>query len=164
LVPGRIVGVMRGLELKVPPVALVFICAGLMWVADASAPRFAFQFQFQFQALVAEAFVFVGMIVSMLGVIEFRRAKTTVNPTKPTSSSSLVEGGIYKWTRNPMYLGFLLVLSGWAVWLGNYVGFAVLPAFVTYMNCFQIRPEERALESIFGEEFARYRSRVRRWI
>jgi protein-S-isoprenylcysteine O-methyltransferase Ste14 len=153
---------MRGLELKVPPVALVFICAGLMWVADASAPRFGFQFRSQ--ALVAGAFVFVGMIVSMLGVIEFRRAKTTVNPTKPTSSSSLVEGGIYKWTRNPMYLGFLLVLSGWAVWLGNYVGFAVLPAFVTYMNSFQIWPEERALESIFGEEFARYRSQVRRWI
>ncbi len=152
---------MRGLELKVPPVALVLIVGGLMWFA-ASAPRF--RFQYPFQPIIAGAFALAGAVVSLLGVVEFRRAKTTVNPTKPASSSSLVAAGIYKWTRNPMYLGFLLILGGWALWLGNFASLIFLPAFVYYMNRFQIAPEERALASIFGENFRRYQSEVRRWI
>lgn len=153
---------MRGLELKVPPVALVFMAAGLMWFVYAGTRRFCFRFPFQ--AVVAGAFAFGGTVVSLLGVIEFRRARTTVNPTKPTSSSSLVATGIYRWTRNPMYLGFLLILVGWALWLGNFLSLVVLPAFVFYMNRFQIAAEERALESLFGEQFTRYQSQVRRWI
>ena len=67
-------------------------------------------------------------------------------------------------TRNPMYLGFLLVLLGWAIYLSNVLAFLLLPAFILYMNRFQIYPEEKALASLFGEEFASYKSRVRRWL
>ena len=98
------------------------------------------------------------------GVIEFRRAKTTVDPTKPDSASSLVRTGIYRRTRNPMYLGFLLILTGCAAALANLTSFLILPAFVVYMNRFQIKPEERALASIFGDDFKAYYSEARRWI
>ena len=83
---------------------------------------------------------------------------------KPDSTSSLVVSGIYGYTRNPMYLGFLLVLLAWAIFLSNFVALALLPAFVVYMNHFQIGPEERALGSLFAQEYQAYLARVRRWI
>ena len=82
---------------------------------------------------------------------------------KPETASALVVAGIYRHTRNPMYVGFGLVLVGWGIFLGNALAFIFLPAFVLHMNRFQIRPEERALAKIFGPEFAAYQSRVRRW-
>ena len=83
---------------------------------------------------------------------------------KPDASSSLVVSGVYARSRNPMYLGFLLVLVGWAVFLSNVLGFLLLPAFIFYMNRFQIEPEERALRSLFGQAFVTYKSRVRKWL
>jgi protein-S-isoprenylcysteine O-methyltransferase Ste14 len=80
------------------------------------------------------------------------------------SSTSLVVSGVYAFTRNPMYLGFLLMLAGLAVFLSNAVGFLLLPAFVFYISRFQIEAEERALTSRFGKEFITYKSRVRRWL
>jgi protein-S-isoprenylcysteine O-methyltransferase Ste14 len=150
------------LELKIPPVALVIIIGFAMWLGRAFAP--VFNFQFPFQSIVAWLFAFLGITVSALGFLEFRRAKTTLNPTTPGSSSSLVTHGVYQHTRNPMYLGFLLILLGWATATANLLAFLFLPAFVLYMNEFQITPEERALVGIFGDEFKRYCSHVRRWI
>ena len=92
------------------------------------------------------------------------RAGTTVNPIKPETAGSLVVSGIYRRTRNPMYLGFLLGLAGWAVFLSNALAFIFLPVFVLYLNRFQIRREERALASVFGKDFAAYQSKVRRWL
>jgi protein-S-isoprenylcysteine O-methyltransferase Ste14 len=105
-----------------------------------------------------------GAVIGGLGFASFIRAKTTVNPMKPDSSSSLVVSGIYQFTRNPMYLGFLLGLFGWAIFLSNALAFFLLPAFIAYMNRFQIEPEEKALARLFGEQFVAYRSRVRRWL
>ena len=151
-----------GLELKIPPVALIIVAALLMWLSAQYFP--GLNFRFPFQSIVGWMIGLMGMIASSLGFVEFRRAKTTLNPTKPESSSSLVRTGIYRHTRNPMYLGFLLMLVGWAILMGNAVSFLGLPLFVLYMNAFQITPEERALTTIFGEEFRAYRSDVRRWI
>jgi len=89
---------------------------------------------------------------------------TTVNPMKPESSSALVRSGIYAWSRNPMYVGFLLILIAWAILLSNATAFVFLPGFLLYMNRFQIEPEERALFSTFGQHFTAYAARVRRWI
>jgi protein-S-isoprenylcysteine O-methyltransferase Ste14 len=83
---------------------------------------------------------------------------------KPASASVLVDGGIYRLTRNPMYLGFLVVLLGWAIFLSNIVAFLLLPAFVYYMNRFQIKPEEKALVARFGQTFTAYKTRVHRWL
>jgi len=106
----------------------------------------------------------IGVLVCLSGVISFRRSKTTVNPTKPDSTSALVVSGVYKYTRNPMYVGFALVLLGWAAFLSNLAAFALAPVFVVYIDRFQIRPEERVLFSLFPHEYPAYRAKVRRWV
>jgi len=153
---------MHVLELKVPPVAVVLVTAGFMWLVAWAVP--ALEFRFPARDLVAVSLALAGAVTSALGVISFGRARTTVNPMKPESSSSLVTSGIYRLTRNPMYLGFLLVLLGWAVFLSSILAFLFLPAFIVYMNHFQIEPEERALATLFGEAFAAYKARARRWL
>jgi protein-S-isoprenylcysteine O-methyltransferase Ste14 len=150
------------LELKVPPVVVVFVTAALMWAAAMFTPALSQPFGARY---LAAGFLFLlGLLISLLGVTSFKRAKTTVNPLTPQSASSLVTSGIYQRTRNPMYLGFLLALVGWCVFLSNVAAFVFLPLFILYMNRFQIRPEERALAALFGDEFVRYRSKVRRWL
>jgi protein-S-isoprenylcysteine O-methyltransferase Ste14 len=153
---------MHVLELKVPPVAVVLAAAALMWFVAWAVP--AFGFLLPARDWVAMSFALVGAVTSALGVVSFRRAGTTVNPMKPDSSSSLVASGIYRLTRNPMYLGFLLVLLGWAIFLSSVLAFLFLPAFILYMNRFQIEPEERALAALFGQAFAAYKARARRWL
>jgi protein-S-isoprenylcysteine O-methyltransferase Ste14 len=153
---------MHVLELKVPPLAFVGFMAALMWLAAWAVP--AFGFMFPGRHLLSGSVAGAGAVICGLGIGSFRRAGTTVNPMKPDSSSSLVVSGIYTQTRNPMYLGFLLVLLGWALYLSTVLAFLFLPAFILYMNRFQIYPEEKALASLFGEEFASYKSRVRPWL
>jgi protein-S-isoprenylcysteine O-methyltransferase Ste14/putative intracellular protease/amidase len=151
-----------GLELKVPPVALAVIAAALMWCARSATPDFDFPFSsnLMFPAVLA----LLGALTCLGGVVAFRRAKTTVNPMKPDTTSSLVVSGIYRYTRNPMYLGFLLLLMAWAASLSNVLALVSVLAFVLYMNRFQIVPEERVLTSRFAQDYAEYRARVRRWL
>ncbi|MBZ5676897.1 MAG: isoprenylcysteine carboxylmethyltransferase family protein [Acidobacteriia bacterium] len=153
---------MRVLELKVPPPAIALATAALMWLASRYAPGLAFVFSAG--DLLAGGLAAIGLIVAILGVVTFRRARTTLNPTKPEASSSLVSWGIYKITRNPMYLGLLLVLTAWAIFLSNWLTFLFLPVFVVYISRFQIVPEEQALTLLFAREFVAYQSRVRRWL
>jgi protein-S-isoprenylcysteine O-methyltransferase Ste14 len=153
---------MHTLELKIPPLGLVIVAALLMWLGVVYFPTL--NIRFPFQSVVAWVIGLFGALACALGVIEFRRAKTTVDPTKPDSASSLVRTGIYRRTRNPMYVGFLLILTGWAAAVTNLTSFLILPAFVVYMNRFQIKPEERALASIFGDDFKAYCAEARRWI
>jgi protein-S-isoprenylcysteine O-methyltransferase Ste14 len=105
-----------------------------------------------------------GAAIALAGVIQFARARTTVNPLQPDAASSLVSGGVYRWTRNPMYLGMALVLLAWAIYLSSIAALAVLPLFIVFITRFQIAPEERALEARFGVQFERYRKAVRRWL
>jgi protein-S-isoprenylcysteine O-methyltransferase Ste14 len=113
---------------------------------------------------VAAALGATGIAIAMGGVVSFRRAKTTVNPLRPEASAALVSTGVYSFTRNPMYLGFLIVLIGWAIFLSHLMAFALLPLFVLYMNRFQIIPEERVLSAKFAHHFTAYKETVRRWI
>jgi len=106
----------------------------------------------------------VGIFFILAGVYEFQKAKTTLNPTTPAATSSVVASGIYRVSRNPMYVGFLLALTGWAIFLSHPLPFLLLPAFVAYMNRFQISPEERVLSAKFGNEYDRYKQGVRRWL
>ena len=153
---------MQKLELKIPPVAIGLATAMLMWLASWIVP--ALGFAFEGRRFLAICLAMTGTLISGSGVVLFRQAHTTVNPMKPESSSSLVQSGIYTLTRNPMYLGFFLVLMAWAVYLSNALAFLILPVFIAYMNRFQIEPEERALRALFGKEFSEYATRVRRWI
>lgn len=150
------------IELKVPPAALGVIAAALMWAVSSATP--AFDFTLPADSASAATLALLGTLTCLAGVVSFRRAKTTVNPMKPDSTSSLVVSGIYRYTRNPMYLGFLLILLGWAAFLSNVLALVALPAFVLYMNRFQISPEQRVLASLFADDYAEYRARVGRWL
>ena len=149
------------LELKVPPLALVLLFGGLMWLVSASS---IFAISLPWRWVFSLIFYTVGSAIVLAGVLTFRRMKTTVNPLTPEATTTMVTLGIYRFTRNPMYLGFLLVLTGWATYLSNLLAFAFLPLFVWYMNRFQIQPEERALGSKFPEAFTVYKRSVPRWV
>ncbi len=153
---------MNTLELKIPPIAVVFLAGAAMWLVSAVAPSFTLQFPYN--EAIALVLAVAGVFVAVWGVVSFRRAGTTVNPTKPQATSSLVCTGIYRFSRNPMYLGFLLVLHGLAAFLANTLAVVLIPIFIVFMNRFQIKPEEKALSAMFGAEFTAYRQRVRRWL
>lgn len=106
----------------------------------------------------------IGIGFSSAGAIAFRRSRTTVNPLHPERASSLVTCGVYRVTRNPMYVGMLLGLLAWAVGLASPISLAGPVAFIIYINRFQIGPEERVLLAKFGRQFEAYRSSVRRWL
>ena len=133
-----------------------------MWFVAAWTP--AFSFELPARVIVAVAFACAGALVTVSGLIEFRRARTTVNPLKPDTSSALVTRGVYGVTRNPMYIGLAIMLVGWAVFLANAAALIGVVGFTWYIDRFQIAPEERALAALFGAEFESYRRDVRRWL
>lgn len=153
---------MKTLELKVPPPVVALVLAFAMWLATSASGALAFALPYRLE--IALAIAALGGAISAAGVVSFRRARTTVNPTRPDAASSLVTTGVYRFTRNPMYLGLFLVLAGWAIYQANAVTFAGPLLFVLYMNRLQIAPEERALAARFGAAFDDYRHRTRRWI
>ena len=153
---------MHALELKIPPPLVALTTAALMWLVVRWTPGFTFAMPMH--RVFAACLAIAGVACAVLGVWSFRRAQTTVNPMHPEQASSLVTCGIYTITRNPMYLGLALVLLGWAVFLANVLALVFVPAFMLYMNRFQIGPEEAALSAAFREAFVAYRSRVRRWL
>jgi protein-S-isoprenylcysteine O-methyltransferase Ste14 len=150
------------LELRIPPVAVVLCTAFLMWTAAAIGP--ARLLDEALRVSLTSLLFAAGVTMAVAGVRGFRRARTTVNPLAPGQATTLVTSGVYRWTRNPMYLGMLLVLGAWAAWLGSPVALLGLPLFVLYMNRYQIRPEERALAARFPDHFEPYARRVRRWL
>lgn len=153
---------MRALELKVPPPLVALTCAALMYAVAQLAP--GWRWSWPHGAILGAGVALLGAALDALGVIAFLRARTTVNPLKPSRTSTIVRGGIYRHTRNPMYLGMLLFLLGFALYLAHPLAFLLLPVFVAYLTRYQIMPEERFLAAKFGAEYAAYASRVRRWI
>lgn len=152
---------MHWLEHKIPPPLVAALAGVAMWftaqasggVTD-SAPRTA----------AAVLLALVGLAFDVAGLHAFRRARTTVNPLRPGGASALVVGGVYRATRNPMYVGLALLLLAWTVYLGAPLALLGVAAFVAYITRFQIVSEERVLAQKFGPEFGAYRSRVRRWL
>jgi len=153
---------MTHLELRIPPVVVVAIFVAVMWAISATMPYGSVDAPWADSIAVLLATAGGGIALS--GVITFRLNRTTVDPRVPEKTSTLVDSGIYRFTRNPMYLGFLIALIGWTVHLANGFSAVLLPAFVLYMNRFQIQPEERALSGMFGNHFEQYMATVRRWI
>ena len=153
---------MRRLELRIPPPAVAVIFGVFMWLAS----RLVAPVELPFVGRVTVAVIIAcaGLVFGVAGMRAFVQAKTTMNPIKPSAASSLVTGGIFRVTRNPMYLSLLLYLLAWSVYLSNWSAMVFLPLFVLYITQFQIKPEERTLSSLFGAEYATYKERVRRWL
>ena len=150
------------LDLRIPPPLVGLTIGAGMWALAHATP--AMPLPRAPRLLIAGALAALGVVVALGGVWSFRRARTTVNPLKPETSAALVTTGIYAITRNPMYLGMLLVVLGWAVFLSSGWSLAGAALFAAYITRFQIVPEERVLDGLFGASFAEYRRRVRRWV
>lgn len=153
---------MRFLELKIPPVGVFLLAAAAMGGLALAMP--GLRVSFPGQLLAASLVLLAAGLVGLAGVRVFARHETTVNPLQPERATRLVAAGIYRYSRNPMYLALALALVAWAVWLGSWPAALVVPAFVLAMNRWQIVPEERALAALFGAEYEAYRQRVRRWL
>ncbi|GAA6134726.1 isoprenylcysteine carboxylmethyltransferase family protein [Oceaniserpentilla sp. 4NH20-0058] len=149
------------LELLLPPLPLTFFIAALMWLIDQS---LAVHIQFSGQALFATFLLILGILFIFPAAVSFIRAKTTVDPRTPNKSNSLVITGLYRISRNPMYVGMVLCLLALSLSQGNIINLMLSFAFVGYLNRFQIQPEEHFLKEKFGEQYVQYCTHVRRWI
>ena len=153
---------MNALALKVPPVAQVIITAAAMYGVSKMVP--ALTFSLNGSTALAVGLGVMGMSLGVMGVTQFRIAQTTPNPQALEKVSSLVTSGIYRYSRNPMYLGLVLSLLGWAFYLSHFLAFVLLPVFILYMTRFQIQPEEQMMARKFGKTYQAYLNKVRRWI
>ena len=153
---------MNALALKVPPVAQVIITAAAMYGVSKMVP--ALTFSLNGSTALAVGLGVIGMRLGVMGVTQFRKAQTTPNPQALEKVSSLVTSGIYRYSRNPMYLGLVLILLGWAFYLSHFLAFVLLPVFILYMTRFQIQPEEQMMARKFGKTYQAYLNKVRRWI
>ncbi len=153
---------MTWLELKIPPLLILGMFIVFTWIA--SLLTTTWELSVLWKTLLVSFFVILGTVVSVAGVLAFRNAKTTVNPLTPEASTALVTSGIYRYTRNPMYLGFLCVLIAWGIYVSSPAAIFVVVGFIAYMNEFQIKPEERILKDRFTTDYQHYSSKVRRWL
>ncbi|MEZ5583418.1 MAG: isoprenylcysteine carboxylmethyltransferase family protein [Candidatus Competibacteraceae bacterium] len=139
------------LELKIPPPVVAAIMALVMWRVAHFSP--SVEVPELVRHTLAIMLAATGVVFDLSGLLTFRRAKTTVNPLTPHSASSMVTSGVYRVTRNPMYVGLFFLLSAWAVYLCSPWGLLGPFVFAAYIDRFQITPEERALAALFGDEF-----------
>ena len=153
---------MPALDHKIPPPIVGIACAALAWAVARSAP--GLEVAWALQPVVVAILAALGLGIDLWALLAFRSARTTVNPLAPGRSSVVVTAGIYRVSRNPMYLGMALLLLAWCVYLGNPLALLSLVLFCAYITRFQILPEERLLLARFGAPYASYLAQVRRWI
>ncbi|MFH4574028.1 isoprenylcysteine carboxylmethyltransferase family protein [Vibrio diabolicus] len=153
---------MRKLELKVPPVAVFLLVILLMYGMTVLVP--SLNISVPFVEVVVGGLTLLSGYMGIAGVYEFHKVKTTVNPVKPDTASSVVRTGVFAFSRNPMYMALLLLIIAIGLWWQHLSVVLCSVVFVSYMNRFQIKPEERVLERLFGEEYVDYKNHVRRWI
>ena len=153
---------MKFLRLRIPPPIAAVFFGLLIW--GLSRLLSAHSLDPEIRQIIAMVLIGMAAAIDIWALFSFRQVKTTIDPRYPHKSSSIVKSGIYRYTRNPMYLGLALILSALSVYLGAKFGFFIVAAFVLYMNEFQIKPEEDVLEKNFGEEYLAYKSKVRRWL
>lgn len=156
---------LKYLELKCPPPIVMLVAAIIAMIISQKNVAFIQQ-----QLTIVDNFVWpllfliAGIVVAIAGVKEFKDHQTTVNPIQPEKTTSLVTSGIYQFTRNPMYLGMLIVLLGWADLLDSFLAYSGGLTFFLYISAFQVKPEEYVMKDKFGQEFSQYCAQVRRWL
>ena len=146
----------------IPPPIQGLIAALAIWLIAKHLPEFNLETPFQKTAAILIALI--GLSIDLICAFLFIKTKTTISPINPSNTSTLVTTGLYKISRNPMYLGLLLLLTGWSLWQGNPISLLVILIFMTSITLTQIKPEESALEEKFGQDYRDYKNQVRRWI
>ena len=153
---------MRSLENKLPPplVAVFFAC--IAWLVSGFGNAWGMSAAIQLFFVIG--FFCSGIFIALWALVSFKLSKTSSNPLNPEIATHLVQMGVFRFSRNPMYLGLASVLIAWCFYLGALASFLSVLGFLGFMQYFQILPEERALEKLFGNDYVRYKSRVRRWL
>jgi protein-S-isoprenylcysteine O-methyltransferase Ste14 len=146
----------------VPPPVVAAIVGAAIYLVDRSVALG--KIEFPWQTPFAIGLFFAGLACMFVAIASFVLAKTTINPMQPARASHLITTGIYRVSRNPIYVADVLLLAAWAVWLGSALNLALIAVFVWYIQRFQIMPEERALTKLFGENYTAYCLCVRRWL
>ncbi|MDW3648405.1 MAG: isoprenylcysteine carboxylmethyltransferase family protein [Bacteroidia bacterium] len=152
------------MKLRIVPPVLTFLSGLAMWAIANYIEFGEFEVEASWRKSVFLVFMILGSASGMAAIIAFRAAKTSLDPMNPSKTSVLITEGIFQWTRNPMYLGLLAILIGWAFYLQNALALFVLAFFYVYMSRVQIKSEEEALQEKFGESYTVYTEKVRRWL
>lgn len=153
---------MSTLELKLPPLVLTLLTGAVMWIVSSLLPET--KYRPSWGTITTLMLFCAGILFVFLGAYEFKKAKTSLDPRAPNQSSKLVTSGVYRLSRNPIYIGFFSILLAWFFYLSQNHLFVFPVLFVFYMNRFQISPEERFLDQLVGEQYAAYKKQVRRWL
>ncbi|GAB3103321.1 isoprenylcysteine carboxylmethyltransferase family protein [Aestuariicella hydrocarbonica] len=153
---------MKFLHNKIPPPLVAALCGACMWGVSLISSTLDFPAVAKY--LLMGLLLITGLVFLVLGAMAFRKAKTTVNPLKPDTATELVTNGVYAVSRNPMYVGFVFLMLAWAVYLASAWSLMFVALYIIYIHCFQIKPEEQALERLFGQQFVNYKGRVRPWL
>jgi protein-S-isoprenylcysteine O-methyltransferase Ste14 len=153
---------LKWLEHRIPPPVVGVLAGVAMWLLSQAGTPLVVDDMVRYG--VTAVLVATGLGFDVLGLLAFRAARTTVNPLHPEKASALVSAGVYRVTRNPMYVGMLCLLLAWAAFLATPAALVGPLLFVLYITRFQIIPEERILRERFGESYVEYMKQVRRWI
>ena len=145
---------------RIPPPLITMLCILIIFLSKSIFPSFVFSYKLQLGIFV----ITIGFLLLIISIKSFIDNKTTINPLNLKKSTYLVTSGVFRFSRNPMYLGMLLFLLGTAIILNIIGGLIISILFIFYMNFFQIIPEEKALQNLFGKNYRNYRKTVRRWI
>ena len=148
------------MKTKIPPPILALSMIGLIYLSSLIVIPITFKYQGAFSILG----IIIGLACAIPSFRLFARYKTTISPLTPSESTVLVTEGMYRYSRNPMYLGLLLLTFSSTIWFGTWLGLILNIMFIFLINFLQIIPEEEALQEIFGEEYADYKKKVRRWV
>lgn len=152
---------MKLLELKIPPPILALLCALVMWSVSYVPIHFDL---IGIGDLIASILLIFSIVIAGMALVAFLRVKTNIHPSLKQASTTLVTSGIYHYSRNPMYLSLLCFLLSVAIYLQSLLSIFICFFFISYINRYQIKPEEKHLEALFPEEFLRYKGKVRRWL
>ena len=151
------------MHLKIPPPIVALI--GILLIFLSKDYVLILYLHPHLQNTLSILFLIIGFVIIFLATKEFKKSETTVNPMKPETSTSLVTSGIFKYTRNPMYLGLAFILLASCFYFSSLLGIIIyVPLFIFYITVFQIIPEEESMKSLFNDEYLNYCSKVRRWI
>ncbi len=149
------------MKLRIPPPIYMLIFAAFMWLLSQYYPLYTFLFNTQYLGI---GIIILGLVIDLGALVGFLISKTTINPMKPENTQTLVTSGMHRFSRNPMYLGLLLTLTGWSFYIGAVSAILLIPLFVLVLTKMQIEPEEVILEELFGQAYIDYKFKVRRWI
>ena len=145
---------------KIPPTILTLLFLIFNCILRFNFLKIDIPYKYFFTTLL----LILGFYIIIRSSRLFAQAKTSIDPLRPFKSTSLITNDIYKYSRNPMYFGYLLIILGSSVYLGNVISIIIIPLFIFTINFLQIIPEEEALKDIYGPRYDEYLSKVRRWI